>query len=274
MQRSRRTTIIVVGGALAIASVGYGMGSQADDGTAVAGGEQRSGAAAGPGGPPRLFEGGGQPPGFTELADRLGVDADKLALAMREFHERRDADRRDEFTNAIAAALGISSAKVRSAFERLHENREGRFAGRLAEALGVSAGDVRAALDKLKDDGPMRFGDFAGRLADELGLSEAAVRKALIEVRPPFGGPHQRPGLPLRQLSSTLDVPRADLRRAFRELQRSAQNGWERHNRELAQFLAGRFGLDVNKVAAALRAAAPPLSSPHPPGLPHDSRAL
>ena len=36
MRRQRRTTIIVVGGALAIASVGYGLGTQAGDGTAIA----------------------------------------------------------------------------------------------------------------------------------------------------------------------------------------------------------------------------------------------
>ena len=273
MQRTRRTTIIVVGGALAIASVGYGLGSQADDGTAVAGGEQRSGAAAGPGGPPRFFE-GGHPPGFTELADRLGVDADKLAQAMRDFHERRDADRRDEFANKIADALGISSSKVRSAFETLHRNREEGFARRLADDLGANVDDVKAALDKLKGDGPMRVDDFAGRLADELGLDEADVRQALVAIRPRFPARHDQPALPLRQLSRALGVSRADLRSAFRELRHSAENEWRRHNSELAQFLAARFGLDVNRVAAALAAGAPPLSSPHPPGLPHDSRAL
>jgi len=274
MQRTRRTTIIVVGGALAIASVGYGLGTQADDGTAVAGGDQRSAAAAGPGDPPR-FMGGGQPPGFTELADRLGVDADRLARAMRDFHDQHDADRRDEFANAIADALGISSGKVRSAFEKLHQNREEGFASRLAGALGANVDDVKAALDKLKGDGPLRFGDFAGRLANALGRDEADVRRALMEIRPRFEGRHGHPGLPLKQLSSALGVSRADMRSAFRELRRSAANEWERHNRELARFLADRLGLDVSKVADALAAGAPPLSSPHPPpGLPHDSRAL
>ena len=36
MRSKRRSTIIVVGGALAVASAGYGLGTQADDGTAVA----------------------------------------------------------------------------------------------------------------------------------------------------------------------------------------------------------------------------------------------
>ncbi len=273
MQRSRRTTIIVVGGALAIASVGYGLGTQADDGTAVAGGDQRSGAAAGPGGPPRFFE-GGQPPGFTELADRLGVDADKLARAMRDFHDQQDADRRDEFTNVLADALGIPAARVRTAFDGLHRNREDRFAAKLADALGANVDDVKAALDKLEDQGPVQFPQFASKLADELGLDVSDVRAALIEIRPFAGVPHRRPALPLRQLSSALGVSRADLRKAFRELRRSAIDGWEKHNKELAQFLADRFDLDVDKVSDALAATAPPLSSPHPPGLPHDSRAL
>jgi transcriptional regulator with XRE-family HTH domain len=274
MQGSRRTTIIVVGGALAIASVGYGLGTQSDDGTAVAGDEQRSGAAAGPGGPPRFFE-GGQPPGFTELADKLGVDADTLARAMRDFHDRQDAERRDEFANAIADALGVSSDRVRSAFEKLRENREQGFARRLADALGADAGDVKAALDELRDDGPLRFGEFAAKLADELGRDEADVRAALEAIRPHFPGRHGHRALPLRQLSSALGVSRADLRRGFRELRRGAESERKRHDRELARFLADRFGLEVGKVADALAATAPPLSSPHPPpGLPHDSRAL
>jgi transcriptional regulator with XRE-family HTH domain len=275
MQRSRRTTIIVVGGALAIASVGYGLGSQADDGTAVAdnAAEQDGSGPERNGGPPIAFE-RGAPPGFADLADRLGVDPDALARAMRDFHDQHEAERRDRFTNAIADALGISSDRVKSAFERLHQNREQRFAGRLAAALGVDVDKVRAALDRLEHRGPVQFPKFASKLADELGLDVSDVRAALIKIRPFDDLPHRRPALPLRQLSSALGVSRADMRKAFRELRESAMNGWKQHQKELARFLADRFHLDVNKVADALAASAPPLWSPHPPGLPHDSRAL
>jgi DNA-binding transcriptional MocR family regulator len=268
MRPQRRTTIIIVGGALAIASVGYGLGTQADDGTAVADSAQSRN-----GGAPPVF-GRGAPPGFSDLADKLGVDADALVRALRTFHDQQDADRRDELTKKLADALGVPSDRVRSAFDGLHQRREDRFAGQLADALGANVDDVKAALDKLKDDGPVQFGEFAQKLADELGLDEADVRAALMEIRPFHGGPHRRPAMPLRQLASALDVSRADLRKAFRELQRSALNGWEQHNKELAQFLADRFDLDLDKVSDALAATAPPLSSPHRRGLPDHPPAI
>ena len=220
----RRTSIIVVGGALAIASVGYGLGTQAGDGNAIAdsatqdGGSQERHLGPGP-----AFE-RGAPPGFSALATKLGVDADKLAQAMRDFHESQEADRRDEFTNKLAKALGISSDKVKSALDGLNQRREDRFAGRLADALGVDADKVQSALEKLKDNGPVRFGDFAQKLADELNLDVSDVRAALMKVRPFHeerrGGRHRDDAAPLRQLATALGVSRAELRAAFRQLQR------------------------------------------------------
>jgi transcriptional regulator with XRE-family HTH domain len=268
MRRQTRTTVIVVGGALAIASVGYGLGTQADDGTAIADSSQERTAA------PRIAFERGAPPGFDQLADRLGVDADRLARALRDFHDQNDADRRDEFAQKLADALGVSRDKVEKQFERLRQQREQGFAATLAKALGADADEVRAALDRLKGEGPMRPGDFAQRLADELGLDVSDVRAALIEIRP--GLPHPRRGhdMPLRQLATSLGVSRAELRAAFRELRSGAEKEWQQHQKELAQFLADRFDLDVNKVEDALAATAPPLSSPHRPGLPDHPPAI
>ena len=67
MRRQRRTTIIVVGGALAIASVGYGLGTQAGDGTAIADNattEQDGSGAERGGAPPMPFD-RGAPPGLS-----------------------------------------------------------------------------------------------------------------------------------------------------------------------------------------------------------------
>jgi transcriptional regulator with XRE-family HTH domain len=264
--QKRRTTVIVVGGALAIASVGYGLGTQADDGTANAdsaqGGRQDRHAGAG-----LAFE-RGAPPGFSDLADKLGVDADQLRQALRDFHDQEHADRRDEFAAKLADALGISADKVKSAFEGLHQKREDRFAARLADALGADLDKVKAALEKLKDDRPVPFGDFAEKLADELGLDVSDVRAALFEIRPLHGGPRRHRDTALRELATALDVSRADLRAALVELRRSAANGWEEHRKELARFLADRFDLEVGEVSDALAATAPPLRSPHRPGLP------
>ena len=270
--QKRRTTVIVVGGALAIASVGYGLGTQTGDGNAIADssqdGQQERHAGA------RLGFERGAPPGFSDLAGTLGVDADELRQALRDFHDQKDADRRDEFTSKLADALGISEDKVKGAFEGLHQKREDRFAARLAAALGADADKVMAALEKVKDGGPVPFGDFAQTLADELGMDVSDVRAALMEIRPFHGFGHRHGEAPLRQLANALDVSRADLRAAFRELRESAANGWEQHQQELARFLADRFDLGVDEVSDALAATAPPLRSPHRPGLPDHPPAL
>lgn len=248
MRRQRRTTVIVAGGALAIASVGYGLGTQADDGTAVAESSQQRN-----GGPRALFFERGAPPGFSDLADTLGVDSDQLQMALRDFHEQEHGDRRDEFATDLAKALGISAGKVTTAFEALHQKHEDRLATRLAKALGADVADVKAALEKIKDDRPVEFGAFAGKLADELGLDEADVRDALTEARPERGGPHRRHAMPLRQLASALDVTRAELRKALNELRPDGPGrDFREHQQELASFLADRFNLDVDRVSEAL----------------------
>ena len=159
MRRQRRTTIIVAGGALAIASVGYGLGTQADDGTAVAESSQQRN-----GGPRALFFERGAPPGFSDLADTLGVDANELRRALRDFHDQEHADRREELSKAAADALGISADRVSDALDRLHEKHEVRRADRMAPPPGRGL-HVRHAL-------PLR------QLATQLGVSRADLRKA------------------------------------------------------------------------------------------------
>lgn len=250
MTTRSRSTIIVVGGALAVASVGYGLGTQADDGTAIAG--SRSAAEQDRRGGPPDFNRRIEPPGFAALADKLGVDADELAQALRDFHESEAGDRRDEFPASLAEALGISTDKVTEAFDQLREKHEGRMAARLADALNVDADKVQAALDKLMDDTPRPPHERAQALADELGVDVSDVRRALFEALPQAGRVHRHRALPLRQLAAALDVSRAELRKAFRELRAGAENGWEQRNKELAAFLAERFDLSADDVASAL----------------------
>jgi biotin operon repressor len=281
MSRQRRTTIIVVGGALAIASVGYGLGTQAGDGTAIADNtatEQDGNGAERGGAPPFGFD-RGAPPGLSALAGKLGVNTGELATALRAYHDQNEANRRDEFASKLAKALGISSAKVKSAFDGLHSKQEGRFAARLADALGLDTARVKAALDKLKGGEPHSPGDLAQSLADELGVNASDVSAALMKIRP-FDGPgrhgpdgdgpgHHGPrdgAMPLRQLARALGVSRADLRDAFRQLRAGAENDWKQEQQGLAKFLADRFNLDPSKVQDALNAVAPPLRSPHPEG--------
>lgn len=233
-----------------MASVGYGLGTQADDGTAIAGGQTTSEENR-LDGPPGFIE-RVRPPGFEALADKLGVDADKLARAFRDFHDGQAGDRRDEFAASLAKALGISTEKVTVGFDELRVKHEARLAARLANALNVDADRVREALNKLMDGTPRPPHEIAQALAEDLGVDVSDVRRALFEARPERGRIHRHGALPLRQLASALDVSRADLRKAFRELRSGVENGWEQHNKELAAFLAERFDLSPDDVAKAL----------------------
>ena len=214
MHRNRRTSIIVVGGALAVASVGYGLGTQVGDGTAVAGnGSERSTARG------HALE-HGPPPGFSDLAGTLGVDAEQLEEALRDFREREHTDRRDELASRLAEALGVPADRVKSALERIHDRIERRFESRGERGAGGPHGMMKA-----------------------------------------------RHALPLRQLAAALDVTPAELRRAFNEIrpERPAmEKEWKQHQQELAEFLAERFDLDVDKVTDALGDLPRPAPHPHP----------
>jgi len=85
---------------------------------------------------------------------------------------------------------------------------------------------------------------------------------------PPPGGPRFHFGPPLRGLAKELGVTRSELRKALREVGQKAADRFEQHRKELAEFLADRFNLDVDKVLEALPAEGPRLRSVHPPGLP------
>jgi hypothetical protein len=215
MRTQRRTSIIVVGGTLAVASVAYGLGTQAGDGTAVAGGDD------GRNGRPDVFMERCAPPAFDGLSERLGVDETELREALDDFREQRRGEHRAELASALAAALDKQADEIEDALERIESRLRERFRSR---------------------------GDLP----------------------PP---PHIRIAMPLRGLASELGVSRAELRKAFREI-RLGPSDFERHDEELASFLADRFDLDVDRVSDALAEMRPPLWSPHRRGLPDHPPAL
>jgi hypothetical protein len=246
MQFPKMATALVLLGAVGLASAAYGIGSAAGGGSATADPDTS-------GDRPTLkrhFE-IGPPPGFDDLADKLGVDADELADAMRDFHEQEAGEHRDDFANALASALGISADKVADAFDGIVEVHKVRIDERLAEELGVDAAAVRDALDKVADERPSSPSEFTEALANELGVEAAKVEEALEALRPPRPPDHHR-FAPLRKLAAALDVTRAELREALREVRAGAQSGWEQHQEKLAAYLADRFNLDAGDVQEAL----------------------
>jgi hypothetical protein len=243
MQFPKTATALVLLGAVGLASAAYGIGSATGGGSATAD----------PDPTPTVKRecDFGPPPGFGDLADKLGVDEDELTDAMRDFGEQEMSEHRDDFANALANALGTSADKVTEAFDGIVEVHRVRFDQRLAEELGVDAAAVRDALDKVKDDPPSSPAEFAEALADELGVDAAKVEEALEAMRPPRLPEHHR-GAPLRKLAAELEVTRAELRKALREVRAEAKSGWEQHEEKLAAFLADRFGLDAGEVEEAL----------------------
>jgi transcriptional regulator with XRE-family HTH domain len=241
MRFPTKTTAIVVAGAAGLASVAYGIGTQTGGGASEA-------AATGGAANQRGFA----PPGLNQLAKRLGVDADALAKALRDFHQREHQDMRASFAKALADALGKSADDVQSALDLLESQREARFAGELARALGVDADAVQKALDELQDEGPSDHGDFAAALAQKLNVDANDVEAALMKLHPRERGERHRDATALRRLAAALDVTPADLRRALSELRRNAELEPPRHRDELVKFLADRFNLSEDKVDQAL----------------------
>ena len=220
MTTQRRTHVIVVGGALAIASAAYGLGTQAGGGTAVADNNpdgERGALARGP-------------CGFDGLAGKLGVDEAKLEAAMRDFREEHADGMRAGFAQDLGDALGISEERVRAALDKLGERRNDRFG----------------------DDRHFRFDERGGP----------------ADLPPPPAGLRFHFGPPLRGLASELGITRRELRDALDEIGKRAADRMKERNDKLAEFLADRLGLDVDKVREALPAMPPRLRSMHPPGLP------
>ena len=262
MRSPRKTTAVVLAGAVALSSAAYGIGTQVGGGSAAAEGERANGNAT------RALE-RGPAPGFDGLADKLGVKPAELREALRDFHERKGDERRDGMASALAGALGVSVERVEAALDEVREGHEKRFASRLAQELGIGADRVEAALDRLGDDRPRDPRAFVEALARELGLETEAVQRALWSARPGSADRQNGhpPRMPLRALASALDVSRDELRKALRELQTEARDGFEQKHQELVQFLADRFGLSTEKVEEALPEP-PSFNGRRPPGPP------
>jgi predicted transcriptional regulator len=245
MKSPQKATALVLAGAVGLASAAYGIGSQTGDGSASAG--------SGTGTVDRGFD-RGAPAGFDDLADALGVDAAELEEAMRDFHDQQGTDRRSEFASALAQALGISADKVNEAFAQIEDSRKTRFATKLANELGLEASQVKAALEKLADDRPADPSEFAEALANELGVEVEKVEDAFDALRPEPGAKRRdtHRAEPMRELASALDVTRAELRKALKELRAGADSRWEQREADLAAFLADRFNLSADKVEEAL----------------------
>jgi hypothetical protein len=255
MRSTKKTTAIVLAGAVGISSVAYGIGTQVGGGSSVAAADKQA-ETSNKAGAQRDFV----PPGLDDLANELGVDADALDKALRDFHDQEHADMRSAFATALADALGKSTDDVQAALDSLENEHKARFATQLAKALGVDADKVTTALEQLENErpGPGRPGDhrgpgdFAADLAEKLGVQADDVEAALMDLRPrERDGRHEREhAMPLRGLAAELDVSPAQLRTALRKMRADFRP--QDHRAELVKFLADRLGISEDKVDQAL----------------------
>ena len=270
--RTKKTAAALTG-ALVLASGAYALGSQAGDGSALAGSGSNASNPRGAGfgygpGPGRAH------PRFEGLASQLGVSEAKLRDALRAVRDERKDDHevvRDAVVKALASELGISEAKVEAAFDkRMADRRGGRklrrdgnrgamrdaFAAQLAKELGVDAAKVRAALDELPAHPGMP--PDLGAVAAKLGVSETELRDALAAVRPTLRGPRPPRGLErrgearLEALAEDLGVKPADLRAALRGIRDDLAKQRQAAQDEFAADLAEELGISEGKVQDVL----------------------
>jgi hypothetical protein len=245
MRRSWKATAIAVTGAAVLASGAYAIGTQTGGGSADASGNK-----------PRFGPPGGagfRAP-FDGLAKTLGVSESDLQAALEDYRKQRLDDHKGDFAAALAKALGKPTADVESALQQQEDSARANFAKQLADALGKNVDDVQAALDKVKKDGKGDPRSFFDDLAKELGVSTDRLEQALRDAKP-----HRFPaGGPFSGLAKALGVTQAQLRDALRQVWKDQRPDFDARQKDLAQFLADRFHLSVDKVEKALEAARPP----------------
>jgi transcriptional regulator with XRE-family HTH domain len=246
MRRSWKTIAIAVVGAAVLASGAYAIGTQTGGGSADANGTKPSY------GPPGTGAGFRAP--FDNLAKALGVSQDDLRNALEDFRKQHVDQRKDDFAAALAKALGKSTADVEKALQDQKDKARDDFAKRLADSLGKSQSEVRSALDKVKMDDKSGPRSFFDDLAKELGVSTDRLERALRDARPHRFGPDR----PFSGLAKALGVTETQLRDALQTLWRDHRPDVGAREKELAQFLADRFHLSVDKVEKALQDSRPP----------------
>jgi transcriptional regulator with XRE-family HTH domain len=265
MTRATKKTTAVLAGAVTLASVGFAVGSQAGDGSAVAANQSSQSSSANI----TIGRGPDGGPGLSALAQRLGVEDAKLRAALEDLRDELPRpERRDlgDLAQRLADEVGISADKVESALQAQRPDRRDRadhhtaIAAALAKELNLEAADVRAALEKVhprpgarRTRRPLRSMESA--LAKELGVSTARLREAFRSIKPevrrgPFAGD-------LAALAQAMGVETAKLEAAFEKLRAEHEAEHEQRRAAFAKALADKLGLAQGKVEDALEAGGP-----------------
>jgi len=261
MTSSSKKTAGALAGAVTLAFGAYTIGSQADDGSALA--DTASTAAAPTTANSRpSFVGRSRGAGtFDDLATKLGVEKSALRRALVDVRQElpRKSGRTDR-ADDLAKELGLSSEKVQSALETLRPTRDERredrrngLADALAKELGVDATNVRSALDAARPERGMRRGrrsDGLAEVAGALGVKTTELRAALEKIRP--GVRDDRRADHVEALAKALGVETAKAQAAVDKLRADHDVTRDARRKAVAAVLAEKLSLDVAKVEEAL----------------------
>jgi hypothetical protein len=240
-----------VAAASALAGASYALGSQSD-GQAVASKPNAAlrGAPAG-----AVLRHARRDAGLDRLAGKLGVSTDALRTALTDL---RPAQPREDLSAGVAKALGLDEAKVRAALRKFHarlrpgmgrQRSDRRVARRpgaaLARELGVSPVQLRKAFAQaFKAQRAAHLEREAGALATALGVDAATVTTALEKLGLQRRGRGARVDV-AAALAKQLGLETAQITAAFEKLR-------EQRRTAFATALAGKLGIPVEKVEAAL----------------------
>ena len=233
------------------------------------------------------------------LADALGLDESKVSDAfatLEKQHRAREDEHRAAFARRLSAALGLDASKVAAALDKLRPDRSDRgprplgpppggppaggsppggpppggpaFGGPPPGGPGGPPGPgVRFRLRGRLGPAPGRD-RFLGDLASELGIDRSKLQDALDKVRPTGPRGVRAAGPPpefVNDLADALGVSAADVRSALEKVHSQLEADMQARRDKLAEELAQRLDLPVEKVRDALAAEAPgPEPAPRP----------
>jgi len=243
-------------GAVVLASGAFALGTQLDDGSAVAAKSDPSSSSSttpkrakpGPPGGPGLWRGG-----LESLADELGVEEDALEKALDELRDELPDVEPVDLAQALADGLNVDRDRAREALRDARPDLPGSFdeardavAAELARILGVGEERARDALKLIDGRGPWEIDEMFADVAKALGVTRERLVDALGEVDWPA-----ITGLS-KAIADELGVSADRVGQVLRDAQKTQVERLRQRRDQLVDGLARKLGISADKVRDAI----------------------
>ncbi|MBX5441648.1 MAG: hypothetical protein IRZ32_08990 [Solirubrobacteraceae bacterium] len=243
-------------GAVVLASGAFALGTQLDDGSAVAAKSDSSGSSSTT--PKRTKPGAPGGPGFWRggpegLADELGVEEDALEKALDELRDELPDVEHVDLAQALADGLNVDRDRAREALRDARPDLPDSFdearkavAAELARILGVSEERARDALEQIEPRRPWELADAFADVATALGVTEERLVDALGEVNwPAITGVS-------KAIADELGVSVDRVEQILRDAQKTQVERMQQRRDQLVDGLARKLGISADKVRDAI----------------------